>query len=477
MDSPSLSEQSEEEQAPPRKWKVRQVPSDSSPQAAIRARPAQTSQQNVPPSLSEQSEEEQAPPRKWKVKQVPSDSSPQAASQARPAQTSQQNVPVDSPSLSEQSEEEQAPPRKWKVRQVPSDSSPQAASRARQAESSEEVGVADEGGPRGLDRSPRHARRQGANTDTQEVSVAKWKKPIMPDSNPVLDLPEDRPRMLDDTSNVTGNESGRKWKAKLPGDTPEDPAMLQRRPKVPENTPSPHGSLGRKKGKLPQTGVGKWKANTPEDQYADVPIVTRNARMLPSVDTSYDSQSRSPPLTPPQLSPTHEAPPPSKPLSRRSSFSDRSRSPSPPSISPQVRRAMGSPILSRRTPSPSRGFNARLSPSASPGMQQKYVANVGTPGSRSFTGMPLSGPGAVAGGQGSRLRTPRSQSTGIVKTSTPMKGLTPPGERKGRRMLPSAPSRSPEGGSSQMYSGEQVGRSKDRTPTPNKAQKNRSVKN
>ena len=126
-----------------------------------------------------------------------------------------------------------------------------------------------------------------------------------------------------------------------------------------------------------------------------------------------------------------------KSLSRRSSFSD-SRSPSPPSISPQVRMAIASPVSRRRTPSPAR----RKRQSPSPVHQRKQIQLLSMnhqliPGSRSSPGIPS---------PGNKLRSPRSHHAsgspaggGLVKGGSPISGLGSSNDRKQKRMLPSPP--------------------------------------
>ena len=283
-------------------------------------------------------------------------------------------------------------------------------------------------------------------------------------------------------------------KAKMPAETQgsDDVPVVRRKAKVPQGSDGwkvkmpaeTHGSdnvsVPRRKAKLPEdprySDVGKLKAKMPQNVKSgttmlprsdDVPVVKskastndgpnpqRHRKIAKMPVDDYSSSEGTPshstshlvssPPHSPVISPSHT---PRKSLSRRSSFSE-SRSPSPPSISPHVRRAIASPILSRRTPSPSRGLvgslNARVSPGASPVLQQKHLHYIssnhqspatGTSPSRSFTsGITSSGPT----GHMSRIRTPRSQSTGKVKTSSPLKGLTPPGERKHKRTLPMGP--------------------------------------
>ena len=512
------------------------------------------------PSLSEPSEEDVVPARKWKVKQVPSHEenhlqpgeevaagggSPRLSPQGRLARPTQRPVQQDT----REEDDDEVPVVKWKAR-VPDDESssdvpvvkwkakvPQENSVPKRAKMPAEAPESDVPAKRrakvpedGAAPVVRRKARMPEEPQNSDVPVVKWKAK-MPEEPQNPDVP------------VV------KWKAKVPADDPQSsPPMGRRKPRVPENSqPSDvpvvkwkakmpedpqisSQTVVRKKAKMPEDDVPvvKWKAKMPQGEpSSDVPVVkwkasspagsTESLKMrhspkelkrslqnakglraprkvatmpsngdattspaqhaaesvqLPPVSHSTPHQPTTPPSSP-TFSPVVSAsdlssqsePQVTKSLSRRSSFSE-SRSPSPPSISPQVRMAIASPILSRRTPSPSRGLagsmgslNSRQSPVASPSLQQKHLQYIGGGQQSPVMGRSLasaSSPGS--GGHISRIRTPRSPQPGMVKAGSPMKGLTPPGERKQKRMLPSGPFSAGKGQ-------ERGGRSNQSTPT------------
>lgn len=482
-----------------------------------RGRPAQTRRQDgedvpvvkwkakMPPDQDSSPSSDDVPVVKWKAK-VPQET---AASEKRakmpPAEVQGSDVPVV----------------KWKAR-MPGDNEEPAA--RRKAKVPEDSGGSDvpvvkwKAKARVPEDSNVPVVRSKVLEDVQspDVPVIKWKGKTPREGNaPVIrrkaKMPEEPGSQASDVPIV-------KWKAKMPDDSqsPNSFAMRKKAKGPAVNHQAEDVPVARWKAKMPAENgqpFVKKRAKPPEDQTSDVPIVKWKAKMphpdneipnsrlkvasssaeglkqnhsslspkgyrsprkvaaMPSSRSSEDvaphsrSQRNTSPPTPPH-SPVssstqlpQDEPAPSKPLSRRSSFSE-SRSPSPPSISPQVRMAIASPILSRRTPSPSRSLTSSLSsltsrqsPVASPVMQRRQLQYIGggggqqSPGtSRLFTGAPS----PIPGGHVSRIRTPRSQSA----VNSPLKGLTPPGERKHRRVLPSGPS------------SESVGRNRSNQSTP-----------
>lgn len=295
--------------------------------------------------------------------------------------------------------------------------------------------------------------QNGQNSDTgkkaeeDNIPVVKWKAK-MPQEGSEVPVVRKKARMPEE--NQSPDVPVAKWKAKMPADNQASDVPVSRKAAVPSDSLKPQGQH-RSNAHSPK-GIRKV-ARMPAQDLETTAVQSSNKAPEPTLP-----EPVTPPISPvsspvhqPQEEETHKS---KKPLSRCSSFSE-SRSPSPPSISPQVRMAIASPVLSRRTPSPSRSSlagslgslsGARQSPSAtSPALQprnlQQYMTGGGLGGqqhspatSRSFTGgIPSPSPA------GSKLRTPRLQSTGLVKTNSPLKGLTPPGERKAKRMLPPSP--------------------------------------
>lgn len=390
---------------------------------------------------------------------------------------------------------------KWKARVPESGDDPVVRRRADDAQSSDVPVVKWKAKMPAEDVSPAVRRKAKMPEETSDVPVVKWKAKMPEDSQPSNSPGMRKKAKAPPENHQASDVPVIKWKAKMPAE--DGQPSLKKRPKVLEASDVP---VVKWKAKMPpqpddEASEARWKASNPTSSMESLkphrqkhsslsPKRTRSPRKvatMPDEDTTQDSEdlpashsshhqtmpSSSPPHSPTTVSSTQlpeSEPAPAKSLSRRSSFSE-SRSPSPPSISHQVRMAIASPIMSRRTPSPSRSLtaslsslNSRQSPIASPVMQQRHLHYISggqqSPGTnRSFTGAPS----PIPGGHVSRVRTPRSQQSGVVKTSSPMKGLTPPGERKHRRVLPSGPSSESVG-----RSHEQANRSNQSTPNRQK---------
>ena len=356
---------------------------------------------------------------KWKAKKVPEEDSQHS-----------DNVPVVKWKGKKVPEEDlqhsdDVPVVKWKAKKVPEEDS----------QHSDNVPVVKWKGKKVPEEDSQHS----------DVPVVKWK---------AKQVPEEDSQHSDDVPVV-------KWKAKK---VPEEdsqhsdvPVVKWKAKKVPEKQPQ-HSDVPVVKQKANSSSAkGLPKVNKNQARVAKIPAGDKSVHHEPSnvhpVDKKPQSLQKSrshqlPSPSSPALSPVHSlshqtqdnSETPRKSHSRRSSISD-SRSPSPPSISPQVRMAIASPILSRRTPSPSRGLaggGPRQSPSSSTAMHPKQLQYLGGGQHSSLASRPPSGTGSV--GHGSRIRTPRSQSASGVKTGSPMKGLTPPSDRKQKRVLPTPPS-------------------------------------
>ena len=411
---------SEEDDVPVVKWKAR-MPQDG--------------QNSVSPGSQRRAvKEDDVPVVKWKAR-VPQDGSPSTRKKAQ--------VPA---------EEDDVPVVKWKARMPQDGQNSLSPGPKKKAAQEDDVPVVTWKARVPQDEqnsvSPGTRRKAQVPTEEDDVPVVKWKAK-MPQQEPSAPAARRKARMPEDNQNSDDPVVNRRVKA--PSDpSAADPSDNLRPQEDQRQAHSPRGvRKARKVARVPAedliTSTEVARVRSPRE---DLPPT------LPEPVT--------PPLSPPLSpigSPAHQTQDdepykPKKPVSRHASFSE-SRSPSPPSISPHVRMAIASPVLSRRTPSPSRSsltaslgsLSSRQSPSASPIVQarqlQQYMSGggLGAPqqqqnspaSSRSFTGsIPSPGSG------GSKLRTPRSKSTGVVKTNAPMKGLTPPGERK-KRMLPPSP--------------------------------------
>ena len=480
--STEVTEELPSPEIPVAKWKVN-IPQDDD----IPITNSREIRSKVPPGESKESD---VPVVKWKKVKMPEES-----------QNSDVPVVRKKAKLPENSQSADVPVVKWKAK-VPDDSDvPVVKWKAKMPEESHNPDLP----------VVRKKAKGPENSQSPDVPVVKWKpkmpndsstpvfrKPKLPEDSHSSDVPVIRKKVKMPEESQKSDVPVVRRKAKVPQDSHNsDVPVIRKKAKMPGNSQSP------------DVPIVKWKAKMPEDSHnSDAPVIRgkespaleisnpqglqrspkghrRKIAKMPAGDrTSSDEYLHS--HSAPNIQPgeesvrasrysSHQAKLQSvlsslnsqqleqqepsqhdngesetvpKSGSRRSSFSE-SRSPSPPSISPQVRIAMGSPILSRRTPSPARSqtgsmssLNARQSPAGSPALQRKQLQMLS--GNQQYHSLPRTSPGGSGGGipspsspnHRSKLRTPRSQSASIVKTNAPMKGLTPPSDRK-KRVLPS----------------------------------------
>jgi len=278
---------------------------------------------------------------------------------------------------------------------------------------------------------------------TKKAGESMLKQRLVKDG---LKLPTDSKRKV---ASPEGSE-GRRYKVKMPADSStelqQDKAVAagklggaggKAKSRLSPQThnsnvgkqPSPTSSLSKNKelqfssarknkGKASSSTTASPHDNTPPD----IPRESRQSKQ--------ESSSCVPPeLASPAHYPSTDDVTSYKSSSRRSSFSD-SRSPSPPSIDPQIRMAINSPVTRRRTPSPARAAASfsRQAPGQNPVFHQKQLQRLN---------QGLSGPGGMGvSSVGSKLRGPKS---GLIKGGSPVKGLTSPASDKRRRQLPAFP--------------------------------------
>ena len=487
------------EDVPVVKWKAKVPPSDGSPEDV----PVVKWKAKVPPSNGSP---EDVPVVKWKAKVPPSDGSPEDVpvvkwkAKVPPSNGSPEDVPVvkwkakvpeskplnrnsSSPESSDSERfrskgptgtTEAIPVVKWKKAKVPPESSPQSNGRL-------------------ANQKTRNTAKSGSES-AAGIPVVKWKDriPTEPESTTrKSSSPESSDALKTNSRMKSPAAKGSMLKVKKAGlKVPAGPRQKSASPersevpvvkwkvKMPDSqvhedksikNPSSSTGKGKTKGtpqqhvsRLTQENLNHHAAGSPsqdrEEQFqrssrsrksrGRIPATNSHSDMPPEVSrvshsSSHQSNSS---LSSESFSPARQISTDDltqKTHSRRSSFSD-SRSPSPPSIAPHIRMAIGSPVSRRRTPSPARMSASlnRQSPNHSPALQQKHFQllmknHQSLPGSSSSPGIPS--PGLKIRNPHSPASSVPSSGGGSIKGGAPIRGLTPPNSDKKRRLLPASP--------------------------------------
>ena len=400
------------------------------------------------PADSEISEDSDVPVVKWKAKMPPADS------------TAQRNKAISS-------EDSDVPVIKWKAK-MPTDT---AVSKRKAKGEEPDVPVVKWKAKMPAETSP--SRGEIISPEDSDVPVIKWKakmpkrKTVSPEVTdvPLVKLKARSPvdhkeqhssdvrhssssalkpqgggqARLHSPKNVRSRLKGPSTGAHSPrnsGHSPSSPSTGGHSPSSPRNgdhSPSSPSTDARSPNKSAHSPSNSVISDAPHTVGEESARISRLAS---------HQQTRSSSSSPVKQPPEQEVATKTTSLSRRSSFCD-SRSPSPPSISPQVRMSMGSPVSRRRTPSPARAMSGtRRRQSSSPVARRKRMQLLAT--NHQLIPATTSTPGLQT--PSSKLRNPRSHSAisatvggGLVKPGAPMVGLARPSDLKQKRVLPNTP--------------------------------------